>query len=40
MVLVMIEDGVGISVIVPAIGRLVVDLLWHVGGERFFYLPS
>ena len=34
VVLVMIEDGVG----VPAHGRLVVDLLWHVGGG--IYLPS
>jgi hypothetical protein len=35
---VMIEDG--ISVVVPALGRLVVNLLWHVGGGMFFYLPS
>ena len=35
VVLVMIEDG--ISVIVPALGRLVGD---HVGGGTFFYLPS
>jgi hypothetical protein len=38
VVLVMIEDGVG--VVVPSLGRLVVDLLWHVGGGTFFYLPS
>ncbi len=38
VVLVMIEDGIG--VVVPALGRLVVNLLWHVGGGMFFYLPS
>jgi hypothetical protein len=35
---VMIEDGVG--GVVPMLGRLVVDVVAHVGGGTFFYLPS
>ena len=38
VLVVMIEDGIG--VVVPALGQLVVDLLWYVGGGMFFYLPS
>ena len=34
----MIEDGIDGGV--PALGRLVVGLLWQVGGGTFFYLPS